>query len=231
MKVRSRRICHGRVESSALWLIKNECKRITDDLELSDGWRSRTSLNLFVAELEVSFHNEKEFELKHFDNPRLAKAPLCRRAFGSRGPLVNIEGRVCHRNKQSQGLLRIFRRQDAGVKPAPPNLPKTLAAFAESLLCVFRALRPPKCIDRPTAAGRSLRPWASRLSRRIRGAEIGSSTTLSSRATPLTSRHQGRAEPYKEISAHGANRPTFTFTRNFHFLLTSTCRTTHPAMA
>ena len=106
LKVRSRRICHGRAESSALWLIKNECKRITDDLELSDGWRSRTSLNLFVAELEVPFHNEKEFELKHFDNPRLAKAPFCRRAFGSEVHCQHRR-RVCHRNKQSQGLLRV----------------------------------------------------------------------------------------------------------------------------
>lgn len=36
-----------------------------------------------------------------------------------------------------KALLRIFRRQDAGVKQAPPYIPKTLAAFAESLPCVF----------------------------------------------------------------------------------------------
>ena len=98
-------------------------------------------------------------------------------------------------------------------------------------MCI-RALRPPKCIDRPTAAGRSLRPDGRADYRgEIEALRSGQALHCRHERRRLPVGNQGRAEPYKEISAHGANRPTFTFTRNFHFLLTSTCRTTHPAMA
>ena len=221
---------HGRVESSALWLIKNECKRITDDLELSDGWRSRTSLNLFVADLEVPFHNEMEFELKHFDNPRLAKAPLCRRAFGSVRDLQSTsKGSLSSQQTKSRSAENFSspgcRREASATQPS-----KTLAIRGITDMCI--PCSPSTEVHRPVNSGWA-KPAAGQAGYRGEFEPRRSGRALHCRheRRRLPVGNPGRVEPCKEISAHGANRPTFTFTRNFPVLLTSTCRNAHPAMA
>ena len=176
------------------------------------------------------FHNEKEFELKHFDNPRLAKAPLCRRAFGSEVHCQHRRASLSSQQTKSrpaENFLSPGCRREASATLHSEDFGRIRGITA---MCI-RALRPPKCIDRPTAAGRSLRP-DGRVDYR------GEIEALRS-GQALHCRHERRRLP-------SASRPRRAIQRNlgarseqtnFHIYAQRslppdfTCRTTHPAMA